>query len=454
MTCVSVAASAALAELPGRLRHIRVGDADEAGLQVLLGEVRAAQCALDALAVRVAARADRLAATVGSAPAAETMRSQGAVGARQARREAARAAAAEEVPGLIDAMTDGRISGEQVDSIARHRDRLPAQARAGFDTDALIDRAVGMPPETFDRLVKKQVDAAIGDGGLQDTTAKQAASQFTHWFDRDSGMGRFSGSLDPERYEMLTNAVDQRVSSLAAAEGGVTKNKHLAARALVELVTQFGATDAATAGPSVPSGAGIEAGSSRSGSSQPGRSRPSITIVVDHRTITRGRHDHTICRTEQGHDLPLESLSRICCDATLRRVVLDDRGVPLAVGRRHRTATDGQWAAIKALHTTCAWPGCTAPISWCQAHHILEWDNGGRTDLDNLVPLCSEHHHRVHEGQWHIKLLPDRTLRIHRPDGTHHSTVPPPLRCWSAAAGRRDAKQPPDPGDPKRVAVP
>ncbi|MEM7322934.1 MAG: HNH endonuclease [Actinomycetota bacterium] len=401
-----MAAKEALVELPGRLVHVRVGDADEAGLRVLLGDVRAAQRALDALAVRVAARADQLALSGRSAGAVETMRAAGAVGARQARREAARAAAAGELPGLVDAMAAGRISGEQVDSIARHRDRLSERDRAGFDAQALIDRAAGMPPETFDRLVKKQANAVVGDGGLGDMVARQTASEFRHWFDRDTGMGRFAGALDPERYEMLTNTIDQRVASLAAAEKGATKNQHLAARALVELVV--GSTSAG--------------GSTRSG-------RPSVTVVVDHQTITTGRHDRTICQTEQGHDLPTESLSRICCDATLRRVTLDKRGVPLAVGRQHRTATDGQWAAIKALYTTCAWDGCTAPIGWCQAHHILEWDNGGRTDLNNLVPLCSTHHHRVHEGRWHIKLAPDRTLHLHRPDGTHHSTVPPPMRC-------------------------
>ncbi|MEM9650799.1 MAG: DUF222 domain-containing protein [Actinomycetota bacterium] len=331
------------------------------------------------------------------------MRSAGAVGARQARREAARAEAAEQLPGLVDAMADGRISGEQVDSIARHRERLSESGQTGLDVESLIDRAAGMPPETFDRLVKRHIDAVIGDGGLGDTVVKQAASEFRHWFDHNTGMGRFAGALDPERYEMLTNAIDQRVASLAAAENGVTKDRHLAARALVELVTGSAPAD-------------------RSG-------RPAVTVVVDHRTMTHGRHDRTICQTEQGHDLPIESLSWICCDATLRRVVQDERGVPLAVGRQHRTATDGQWAALKAQHNTCAWATCTAPIGWCQAHHILEWDNGGRTDLNNLVPLCSTHHHRVHEGGWHIKLAPDRTLHIHRPDGRHHSTVPPPVRC-------------------------
>jgi hypothetical protein len=48
-----------------------------------------------------------------------------------------------------------------------------------------------------------------------------------------------------------------------------------------------------------------------------------------------------------------------------------------------------------------------------------------QSDLANLVPLCSRHHHAVHEGQWTIKLLPDRTLRVFRPDGAHHGNAMP-----------------------------
>ena len=38
--------------------------------------------------------------------------------------------------------------------------------------------------------------------------------------------------------------------------------------------------------------------------------------------------------------------------------------------------------------------------------------------LENLIPLCSRHHHVVHEGGWNLKMLPDRTTVWTRPDGT------------------------------------
>ncbi len=336
----------------------------------------------------------------------DTIRSGGVVGSRQARREAARVAVADEIDGLSEAMSVGVTTGDHVDSLARHTKDLTDEQRAMINFGRLVEEAGRVPVETFDRLVKRRVTEAVGDHGLGDTMAKQAASEFRHWFDHTTGMGRFSGSLDPERYETLTNAVEHHTRALAAASNEpVALTRNLAARTLVELVT------------------------SSSGVRDQRNRLPSVTVVVDHDTIVDGPHAGSVRQTENGHDLAPESIARLCCDAVIRRVVLDERGVPVDVGRKHRTATDGQWAAIKAVHSSCGWDGCEAPITWCQAHHIREWEHEGPTDLDNLIPLCSQHHHRVHEGQWHIKLRPDRTLEIHQPDGTHHSTVPTPRRC-------------------------
>ncbi len=408
VVCESSRARAALVAFPGSVSPLDLSACDEATLQTVLAEVRAAQRCLEGLAIRIASRSNELSVLGRAAPAAETMRGDGSVAAHQARREAARADLAAEVPSVEQAVVSGEISGAHVDSIARHRTRLSEEQRADLDLGPLIDRAMRLPVETFDRLVKRQVDKVITDHGLADTVSKQAASEFRHWFDRDLGMGRFAGALDPERYEALINAIDHRAAALAAAAGtAVQRNRNLAAEALVGLVTAAS-----------PDGA------------QDARSRlPSLLVVVDHKTATSGPHPGSICQTEQGHDLAPESLARLCCDATLRKVTLDGQNVPIDVGRRHRTATDRQWAALKTMHSACAWAGCTAPISWCQAHHIHEWEHGGRTDLCNLVPLCSSHHHRVHEGQWRLTLLPDRSLKIWKPDGSLHKTVPTPMRC-------------------------
>jgi hypothetical protein len=56
----------------------------------------------------------------------------------------------------------------------------------------------------------------------------------------------------------------------------------------------------------------------------------------------------------------------------------------------------------------------------CQIHHVTAWERGGSTNLANLLPLCSRHHHLVHEGGWQLTLQPDRTITLTRPDGTVH----------------------------------
>ena len=77
------------------------------------------------------------------------------------------------------------------------------------------------------------------------------------------------------------------------------------------------------------------------------------------------------------------------------------------------------------MHRTCGHPGCTVRFDDCQIHHVIHWiRQRGPTNLDNLLPLCTVHHHLVHEGGWHLTLQPDRTITLTRPDGTvsYHGT--------------------------------
>ncbi|HEY4331606.1 MAG TPA: HNH endonuclease signature motif containing protein, partial [Ilumatobacteraceae bacterium] len=84
-----------------------------------------------------------------------------------------------------------------------------------------------------------------------------------------------------------------------------------------------------------------------------------------------------------------------------------------------------QRRALHAMYPTCPIPGCAVSAQHCQPHHIHYWRNMGLTDLDNLVPLCSKHHHLVHEGSWKLAMAANRALTITYPDGTIQTTGPP-----------------------------
>ncbi len=118
-------------------------------------------------------------------------------------------------------------------------------------------------------------------------------------------------------------------------------------------------------------------------------------------------------------------MRRLCCEANIVPVVVGGDGAVLDVGRSRRLATRKQRQALAVMYSTCAHPGCTVAFDACQIHHVTDWTaHHGATDMANLLPLCCEHHHLVHEGRWRLELWPDRTIRLTRPDGTVHHHGP------------------------------
>ncbi len=155
-------------------------------------------------------------------------------------------------------------------------------------------------------------------------------------------------------------------------------------------------------------------------------SRPTVSVNVlsDRDTLATGPHARTIAETFDGQSLAPAAIGRLCCDATIRR--LDTApDIRVHAARASRTATSEQRATLRTLYSTC--PISDAPWSQIEVHHVIEWDDGGKTQLSNLVPISSRWHHLIHEGQWTLRMDPDRTLHLSRPDGTHHRTIGPPL---------------------------
>ncbi len=166
-----------------------------------------------------------------------------------------------------------------------------------------------------------------------------------------------------------------------------------------------------------------------SGNSAKGRA--SINVVCDLDTLGSGTWDGTVKRTGAGNDIPLSDLRRLLCDAWITHTVLGPSGKALAVGRSYRTATDAQRAALRVMYQTCAL--CDVRFDHCEIHHIIEWEHGGPTDLNNLIPLCGVHHERVHHTGWQIALDDQCNLTVTKPDGQIWKTIPLP-----SAAPTRD----------------
>jgi hypothetical protein len=153
--------------------------------------------------------------------------------------------------------------------------------------------------------------------------------------------------------------------------------------------------------------------------------RIDISVLIDADTVLHGVHPESVIDYGLPIELPIETLRRWACMADITPVIVAADGVSLYLGRTSRTANRAQRRALRAMYRHCAAPGCRAAFDNCAIHHLRWFRHLGETDIDNLLPLCSKHHHCVHEGGWKLALDGSRNLTITYPDGTIMTTGPP-----------------------------
>jgi uncharacterized protein DUF222 len=127
-----------------------------------------------------------------------------------------------------------------------------------------------------------------------------------------------------------------------------------------------------------------------------GGDKPHITVTVDYHMLTGELNK---LPEMGGVAVTPETLRQLTCDAGIIPMVLGSDSEPLDVGRKTRTIPPAIRRAIEHLYDGCAWPGCDAPLSWCDIHHKIHWADGGETCLNNLCPYCRKHHTALHNGE-------------------------------------------------------
>ena len=86
----------------------------------------------------------------------------------------------------------------------------------------------------------------------------------------------------------------------------------------------------------------------------------------------------------------------LTCDATCE-VWFQRHGEVIGAGRATRLINRRLRRALEHRDRMCAVPGCDATRG-LHAHHIQHWEDGGPTELANLVLLCPYHHRLHHSG--------------------------------------------------------
>ncbi|WP_298252194.1 HNH endonuclease signature motif containing protein [uncultured Arthrobacter sp.] len=134
-----------------------------------------------------------------------------------------------------------------------------------------------------------------------------------------------------------------------------------------------------------------------------GGHRPQVMVTINYRDLLSelGHDGHSVFAQQ----VSARSIRRIACDADILPLVLGGQGRILDVGRAQRLFPPHLRRALVARDRGCAFPDCTMPATWCEAHHIVPWAAGGVTSIDDGVLLCSRHHHLIHDGQWSVESL-------------------------------------------------
>jgi hypothetical protein len=336
-----------------------------------------------------------------------------------------------ETPTLAGALGDGAVTAGHVDAVTRAGKQLNTEQRSElFDrVESLVDIAAAGTVEEFTRRVKLEADRIEASDGMDRFERQRRATRVSTWTDLD-GMFNLRGRFDPLTGTRIAARLDQAVETLftqttpeLAPSDLIEKQRFLAAHALARLIE------------------------GAAGDGKPGRAE--FVVVVD-----AGAPTATATATDLGLDvevgelqpsqvswpIPVEVPTRVLAEligdpdsdvvgvVVCNGVILHAPGT-LDQGRTNRIANRAQRRALRSMYATCGIPGCSVAFDRCHAHHLIWWRHGGRTDLHNLLPLCTRHHTKVHHDGWVISLGPNRELTLRLPDGQIMTTGPPTIRA-------------------------
>ena len=323
------------------------------------------------------------------------------VGDAEAARAAGVSRSLERMPLTREAFASGDLSGDAVRVLAKASDDHP-EAFVDHE-ESLLATARSVPVRELRSAVTYWSGAIDHHRALEDGEHLHRRRRL-HVSRTFLGMVRVDGDLDPECGELVLAALGA-IADEEAKAGNATDGRTPAQRRadhLGELCRRFlGGRGTGTAG----------------------GERPHVSVLVDLPALqgAGGR-----CEWERGEPIHPQTARRILCDAGVSRVVTGGPSEILDVGRRTPVVPLSMRRAVVVRDGGCRFPGCGRPQSWCDAHHVVHWADGGETKVPNLLLLCRPHHRMVHEGQAFQVEMAEGRPSFRRTDGSSLEDRAPP----------------------------
>jgi len=304
----------------------------------------------------------------------------------------------------VGAAVDGLVLGvEAAAVIVRELDQAApycsAESRAAGER-FLVEHAPGLTVRQVQGLARQVRDRLDEDGAEpRDQIRRQRRS--LKLIPQPDGMVRLVWDMPPETAGLVRAGIDALVGEqLRAARDRVAESLGTDGIADVDDRTM----------PQRRADAAEELLRHAIGCDRPGGDRPVVTMVV-RMTLDQlldgaqidGLGDVRGARIDGVEAGITATTARIlAAEANIIPAVLGGAGEVLDLGRARRLFSPAQRQALAEQYGGCAFPGCGHPPSYTEAHHLQWWSRGGPTDLSNGIPLCSFHHHRIHDDGWEI----------------------------------------------------
>ena len=394
----------------GELKGFEVSGLARAELCDVTAGIGRVRGALDALEVGVAAAVDGLADD--GADSESMMRNHGRVSKREASRRKRRARGLANMPNTRNKLSDGEISAEHADALAKAAE---ATSEAEVDNDdMLLANAGNRPADMAGRDIADWTRRHQGDADRADRHRRHRKARSLKIFDGDDDMTVAHCRTDKVTGEQLRARIDAIANQLYRQDGGRDGHNGVNPRTWEQLrhdalMIQLGIDTTASRRPG--SNDRTETSTAETQSELDGVFKPSgsvrnqIVVVADAAALL-GDPAARIDIPGVG-PVPLNVLERLGCDADIYGHIFGTDGVSLWHGRASRTVSPQQWRTLIARDRGCVL--CAAAPAYCQAHHIIPWLHRGPTDIENLVLLCTRHHHELHNHNQTLTQHPDKT---------------------------------------------
>jgi hypothetical protein len=296
---------------------------------------------------------------------------------------------------------------------AAHRlEKLPRTSEALGSGELGIDKVTELcrfaTPETEDRLLRWAVGVSVAAvrrradleirKALQDVLDAERSRRVSWWYFDEGRRFGLEAELPAAQGAVVVRALERVAESLPAMPGEEDPLRADARRADALVAIASGRLAA-------------ESDADRA------------TVVV-HASVQALASGEGAAELEDGPAIHPETARRLACHSRIQTVVEDEDGNATAVGHVVREPPPWMMRQLRYRDRGCVFPGCGSR-RFVVAHHVVFWAEGGRTQLDNLVLLCSFHHRLVHEGRWRLR-RDASGLRWLRPDGVRYRAGPAP----------------------------